>query len=276
MHSQMVSGQHSNKFMKILITTAFQVFVTFCTWAQPDAEALAKKLANPVASLISVPFQENSDHGIGDLNGSRSTLNIQPVIPLSISPKLNLITRWVQPVISQFNISGVGERQSGLADALVSAFVSPQDSKGGFTWGAGPVLLVPVGTNEFLTSKKFGIGPTVVALKQAHGWTFGALINQIWSVAGSDDRPAVNQMFVQPFINYNWKSGAGAGTNLEWTQNWQAGTTILWLDPTVSGLTSLGKQKLQLAVGPRFNLAAPESAKSRFGVRAVVVLLFPK
>jgi hypothetical protein len=83
-------------------------------------------------------------------------------------------------------------------------------------------------------------------------------------------------MFVQPFFNYNWKSGAGLGANMEWTQNWQANTSVLWLNPTIAGVTALGKQKVQLVAGPRFNLAAPESAKSRFGVRAAVVLLFPK
>ena len=244
--------------------------------AQESAEELAKKLANPVASLISVPFQENSDHGIGSLKGSRSTLNVQPVIPMTLTPKLNLIARWVQPIVTQYNVTGIAQRESGLADAVVSGFISPKDSKNGFTWGAGPVLLLPIGTNDYLTGKKFGIGPTVVALKQIKGWTLGALANQIWSVAGEQSRPDVNQMFVQPFVNYNWKSGAGAGFNFEWTQNWEASTAVLWFNPTVSGLTSLGKQKISLAIGPRFNLAAPESAKARFGVRAAVVLLFPK
>jgi len=262
--------------MKTTIITLLSLSLAAVSFAQESAEELAKKLANPIASLISIPVQNNSDHGIGNLEGSRNTLNIQPVIPMSLSPKLNLIARWVQPIISQYNITGVGEKQSGLADAVVSGFISPKEGKNGFTWGAGPAFLLPIGTNDFLTGKKFGVGPTAVALKQTKGWTLGVLANQLWSVAGSDDRPDISQMFVQPFLIYNWKTGAGLGFNMEWTENWQAGTSVLWLNPTLAGITALGKQKVQLVVGPRFNLVAPESARARFGVRAAAIFLFPK
>jgi hypothetical protein len=159
---RVVQGHHSKYTWINFIFMTVKNCILFCGFllstirimAQDDAAELAKKLANPVASLISVPFQENMDHGIGSLKGSRSTLNIQPVVPISISPKLNLIARWVQPVITQYNITGLGERQFGLADAVVSAFISPRDSKKGFTWGAGPAFLLPIGTNEFLTTKK--------------------------------------------------------------------------------------------------------------------------
>src|SRR3982751_5901555 len=51
-----------------------------------SAESLAKKLSNPVASLISVPFQWNMDFGNGLTgDGTKMTLNIQPVVPISIS-----------------------------------------------------------------------------------------------------------------------------------------------------------------------------------------------
>ena len=253
--------------------------LTGFAWAQDDgsdAEALAKKLSNPIASLISVPFQNNTDYGIGDANGTRNTLNIQPVIPISIGSKLNLIARVILPVVTQYNITGVGEKEAGISDIVMSAFFSPKESKNGFTWGAGPVLLIPTGSNDYLTTDKFGVGPTVVALKQSNGWTFGGLINQIWSVAGNSDRGDVNQMFVQPFITFNWKSGAGLGANMEWTQNWEASTATLWLNPVLSGVTALGSQKVQLAVGPRFNLAAPDGAMADLGWRAVIVLLFPK
>jgi hypothetical protein len=262
--------------MKKLYVLAIGVMAGFTSQAQESAEELAKKLANPVASLISVPMQVNNDHGIGSLNGSRTTVNVQPVIPMSLTKDLNLIARWVQPIVTQYNITGEAQKQAGLADAVVSAFISPKNSKNGFTWGAGPVFLLPVASHQAFASKQLGFGPTAVALKQSHGWTFGALVNQIWGIAGGEGRQKVNQMFLQPFLNYNWKSGAGAGGGFEYTQNWANNTSTLWFIPTISGLTSLGKQKVSLAFGPRFNLAAPSGAKADLGWRAAATLLFPK
>ncbi len=241
-----------------------------------SAEELAKKLANPIASLISLPFQNNTDYGIGKFNGTRNTMNFQPVVPVSLNKNLNLIARVVLPIVTQYNITGPSQKQSGLSDAVLSAFFSPTNSKNGITWGAGPVFLIPTGTNDYLSTKKFGVGPTVVALKQAKGLTFGALINQIWSVAGSSSRADISQMFLQPFVTYNWKSGAGLGVSAEYTQNWKAGTSTIWMVPNISAVTSLGKQKTQFAIGPRFNLAAPSGAKADWGWRAAVIFLFPK
>jgi len=245
--------------------------------AATDAAELAKKLANPVASLISLPFQNNTDVGIGDYNGSKNILNIQPVIPIKLSAKLNLISRVVLPVVSQHNITGKdGEQQSGLSDALVSAFFSPAEAKNGVVWGAGPAFLVPTATNDLLGTKKFGVGPTALLLKQANGWTYGALVNQIWSVAGDKERADVNQMYLQPFLVKNWKSGAGLGLNAEMTQNWEASTTTIFINPTVSGVTKLGKQIISIAVGPRIQVAAPDGNKADLGVRAALTFVFPK
>lgn len=262
--------------MKKIITIIFFTFYALTVFAQDEAAELAKKLANPVSSLISTPLQNNSDFGIGDLKGSRNTLNIQPVIPISLTPKLNLIARVIVPVMTQYNITGEGESQSGLGDAVLSGFFSPSESKNGFTWGAGPAMLLPIGSDAF-TVNKFGIGPTAVALKQTStGWTYGALVNQIWTVGGDESSPDISQMFLQPFFVHNWKSGAGLGCNFEWTLNWTADTHVLWFNPILSGVTALGTQKVQFAIGPRFNLAAPDGAKADWGLRSVIVFLFPK
>jgi hypothetical protein len=261
--------------MKKFIFLMLFLVVSIIVKAQDEAAELAKKLANPIANLISVPFQNNTDYGIGDWDGTRNTLNFQPVIPIGISKNVNLITRMILPIVTQYNVTGEGENQNGFGDVLVSAFFSPINAEK-LTWGVGPVLLIPTGTNNYLTTEKFGIGPTAVALKQVNGWTIGGLINQIWSVAGSEERQDVSQMFFQPFVVFNWKTGAGAGANLEWTQNWKSGSTTLWLNPNLSAVTSLGKQKTQFVIGPRLNLAAPDGGKADWGWRAVVIFLFPK
>lgn len=261
--------------MKKFIFLMLFLVVSIIVKAQDEAAELAKKLANPIANLISVPFQNNTDYGIGDWDGTRNTLNFQPVIPIGISKNVNLITRMILPIVTQYNVTGEGENQNGFGDVLVSAFFSPINAEK-LTWGVGPVLLIPTGTNKYLTTKKFGVGPTAVALKQVNGWTIGGLINQIWSVAGSEERQDVSQMFFQPFVVFNWKTGAGAGANLEWTQNWKSGSTTLWLNPNLSAVTSLGKQKTQFVIGPRLNLAAPDGGKADWGWRAVVIFLFPK
>jgi hypothetical protein len=241
-----------------------------------SAADLAKQLANPVASLISVPFQNNTDYGIGPLNGSRNTLNFQPVIPLKLTDNLNLITRLVLPIVSQHNITGLGNEESGLSDALVSAIVSPAIPKNGLIWGVGPAILAPTATNDFLGFDKWGVGPQALVLKQSNGWTYGALANQIWSFAGNNDRADVSQMFVQPFLIYNWTSGAGVNAVAEITQNWKGDATTAYFIPSVSGVTKLGSQTISLVFGPRIPLAAPSGGKPDFGFRGGITFVFPK
>jgi len=233
---------------------------------------LAKKLANPIANLISVPIQSNFDVGIGKFNGSKMVLNIQPVIPITLSPKLNLITRWILPIVSQYDITGEGTSQSGLGDAVVTAFVSPSNSS--LTWGVGPAILVPTATNQYLGGKKWGLGPSVVVLKQVNGWTIGGLANHIFSVTGDESRSDISSTFVNPFITYNWKSGAGVVMNVEYTHDWVNEKNIFVLMPTLTGVTRFGSQIISFALAPRIHFS-PET-RPNYGVRAAAILVFPK
>jgi len=241
-----------------------------------SAQELADKLSNPVASMISVPFQNNTDWGIGEYNGSKNTLNFQPVVPFKLTNNLNLITRLILPIVSQRDVVGPDTKEVGLSDATLTAFFSPSHPKNGFIWGIGPALLIPTATNDFLGTKKFGVGPSALVLKQGHGNTIGFLANQLWSVAGAKDRQDVNQLFFQPFFSHSFASGASLGGNMELTQNWQANTTLLFLNPVISGITKIGKQPIQMAIGPRIPLAGPENSKPDFGIRSVIIFIFPE
>jgi hypothetical protein len=271
---------------KLILTVVFGCLLTTLVFAQqkskPDtakaesAEELAKKLSNPVASLVSVPFQNNTDWGIGPNNGSKNTLNFQPVVPVSLNPNLNLIVRVILPIIAQRDIIGPNTSQTGLSDITATAFFAPTHIKNGLIWGVGPAILIPTGTSKYLGTQKFGIGPSALILKQAGALTYGMLFNQIWSVVGASDRSPVNQLFLQPFFTHNWKSGAGLGVNAELTENWHTSSFTGFVNPLVSGVTKLGKQTVQLGLGPRIPIAGPEGSKPDFGIRGVFTLVFPK
>ncbi|MDQ3020325.1 MAG: hypothetical protein M3R36_07115 [Bacteroidota bacterium] len=171
-----------SKFLLIVVLLMILISIlgnnSFAQTAKdPAAEKLALMLSNPVANLISVPFQNNTVWGIGELNGSQNVLNFQPVIPVSISKGINLINRIVLPMVTQYNITGVAEKQNSLGDALYSIFISPAKSK--VIWGVGPVMSIPTATNKNTGSGRFSIGPTGVILYQTSGWTMGSFSKSI-------------------------------------------------------------------------------------------------
>ncbi len=243
--------------------------------AQGDAAELAKKLANPLASLISVPFQNNVDMKMAAGNGWRYTMNLQPVVPVALNPHWNLISRTIIPFIHQSNVSSNGATENGLGDIVQSFFFSPNKSEP-FIWGVGPVILVPTATNQFLGGKQLGLGPTVVVLKQQHGWTVGMLWNHLWRVAGGSGRPKVNADFIQPFLTYGTRDGWTYAINTESTYNWTGNNWSVPIHATVGKLVRFGKQPIQFAGGLRCWVTTPSGGPEGCGLRMVVTALFPK
>ena len=242
-----------------------------------DADAIARQLSNPVAALISVPLQLNYDEGYsagGD--GERYTLNIQPVAPFSISKHWNVISRTILPVISQDDVIP-GESESGIGDITQSLFFSPKKpTASGWIWGAGPAFLLPTSSDDVLGTEKWGIGPTAVVLKQTDdGWTYGALVNHIVSVAGDDDRADVTSTFLQPFLAKAFPGGRTVTVNFESTYDWEGETWNVPVNLVYSKVTKFGGQMVSFAGGVRYYFETPGGGPD-WGLRFVVTLLYPK
>ena len=188
-----------------------------------EASELAKKLANPIASLISLPIQANYDENFGSNDeGERWLVNVQPVIPISLNEDWNIISRTILPLIDQKNMPLPGMKKSGLGDITQSAFFSPKaPTSSGWIWGVGPVLLLDTATDDVLGAQKWGAGPTAVALRQQGPWTYGALVNQVNSFAGDGSREDISAAFVQPFISYVTSTQTTISLNTESTYNWK-------------------------------------------------------
>lgn len=248
--------------------------------ASPSDEAaeLAKKLANPVASLISVPVQyDYFEYGDVNEGAAAHLLNVQPIIPLSLNDNWNLVTRTIVPLIDRQDFPLDAMNESGLGDIVASQFFSPiEPTAGGWIWGAGPVELLPTATEDTLGAEQWGIGPTAVALKQTGPWTVGMLTNHIWSVAGDDDREDVNATFLQPFVSYVTTTKTTFGLVSEATYDWESDQWSVPLIPTVAQLFKIGPQILQLAVAGKYWVESPDNGPEDWGLRVQLTFLFPK
>ena len=232
--------------------------------------ALAQELANPISSLISVPFQDNGECCFGPNNGYRNTLNIQPVIPHALGPDLTLVVRTIVPVVWQGDSAPVGGEHLGLGDTTQSFFFAPKLK--GFIFGVGPAFLWPTGTGGF-GSGHWGAGPTFVALKQQGGLTYGLLFNHIWSFAGRENHDRISSTFMQPFVAYNFPDTTSLGLNTETSYDWVHDQWTVPINLTIGHLFKFGPQRVQFQLGGKYYA---ESAQGpQWGVRFTTTLLFP-
>jgi hypothetical protein len=259
--------------------------------AEESEGGLAKDALNPVAALISLPLRYDYNSNIGpSQQGNQSVLTVQPVLPFSIGADWNLISRTIiQGVSLDKGVPGAGTpdglgdvatgsgTQEGLGDTTQQFYFSPKKpTDGGWIWGAGPQVLVPTGASK-LTAGKWGLGPTAVALKQENGWTYGALVNQIWSVSSDSRKSDYSVFYVQPFVAFTTKTYTTVSINTESTYNWKASQWSVPVNLTLTQILKLGKQPLSLQVGVRYWADTPEGIGPKgWGYRFQLTFLFPK
>lgn len=242
-----------------------------------DAETLAKAAQNPVANLISVPFQNNFNFGIGPNEVTQWNLNVQPVIPIRLSEDWNVITRTILPIIDQPSPAPGIPSAFGLGDLNPTLFLSPAKS-GPLIWGAGPAVTFPTATDPLLGHGQYSAGPGVVALTMQGPWVIGALANNQWSYAGWGDED-VNALLVQPFINYNLPHGWYLVTAPIITADWRADSDERWTTPVGGGIGKIqhfGKLPVNVQLSAYYNLERPETSGADWQLRFQFQFLFPK
>jgi hypothetical protein len=257
--------------------------VSIASAVAADASDLARAAQNPIADMISVPLQNNSNFNVGPRDQYQNILNVQPVAPFNLSADWNLITRTIVPVISQPDFGLGGGRTDGIGDIQFSAFISPKrPTAAGWIWGLGPVFQLRTATDDVLGEDKWGLGPTAVALRIQPGspWVYGALINNVWSVAGAENRRDVNRTTLQPFINYNFPKSPGRYLSFSpiITADWEAAGKERWTVPLGLGIGQImrfGKQPVNLQAAAYYNIERPSNA-AEWQIRLQLQVLFPK
>ena len=240
-----------------------------------QTEALAAEAQNPIANLISVPFQNNLTPGMGPKeDDTLNVLNIQPVVPFALSKDLTLVTRTILPVLSQPTPAGT---QNGIGDLNPSFFFVPK-GKGPWTLGFGPTLVLPTASATSLGGGKWSAGPAAVAVYSKGPWVAGALLNNVWSFAGDSDRGAVSAFLMQPFINYNLPNGWYLVTSPIVTANWRAASGNQWILPVGGGVGRVfrvGSQPINASLQAYANVVKPDNLGD-VTIRAQIQFLFPK
>jgi hypothetical protein len=270
----MTKGNIMNK----TVTSVAMLMVLVCGPAFGESEEdLAKKLANPIASLISVPIQTNYDENFGpNERGSVWRTNIQPVIPFTLNDNWNLISRTILPIIDQDDVPTRGLGESGVGDVYQSLFFSPKaPTSNGIIWGVGPVFLLPTASDNSLGTEKWGVGPTAVALKQSGPWNYGALVSHVESFAGEDHREYVSSTLLQPFVNYITKTKTTFGLSLESTYDWRQDQWSVPINLTVSQMLKVGNQIFQIGGGVRYWAESSKNGPEGWGARLQLTFLFP-
>jgi hypothetical protein len=244
-----------------------------------ESSDIAKAAQNPIAHMISVPFENDFYPQTGINKENEYVLEIKPVVPIPLSKDWILVTRTIIPVIQTPDLAPGITGTSGLGDIQESLFFSPTKAGlGGIIWGAGPAIVAPTATQEIYGTGKTCLGPNLVVLKSQGHWLYGSLAQNVWSVeAGPRDRPAVNQMLVQPFVNYNLPHRWYLVSSPIITANWKVDNGR-WFVPVGGGVGKIvrfGKVPVNI-YGQFFGNAEHPNGTSKLSARFQMQFLFPR
>ena len=276
----MTSKTQSMTFARPFSPLAIGLLASLASWTSmaqtknTDTSEIAKKLTNPVASLISVPFQYNYDANIGgDKKGTANSLVVQPVIPVKLNSDWNYILR---PVMTFETLNKVnGYSGTGAGPIVFETFFSPKPS-GDFIWGVGPAVSTPSLSGSHFGTSQTGVGVSAVGLIMKSPWTAGLLTYNTWNAGGSAANGTANNLYYQPFVSYVTPSAWTYSLNLQSTFNWDTRRAENPMNATISKLVKFGNVPVSFSVGARYYLSSVPGGPSGWGGRASVTFVFPE
>ncbi len=248
---------------------------------EDESAELARAVQNPIADLISLPFQNNTNFDFGPRERTQNVLNIQPVIPFSLGEDWLAITRTIVPIVSQPSLGPGQDRKTGLGDIVFTAFLSPSDKDlwigKKVLWGVGPAILLPTATDDQLGPGELGAGPSAVFLAMPGKWVIGSLFSQIWSFTSGSN---VSLFTWQPFVNYNLADGWYLTSSPLVTANWKNSASDTWTVPLGGGLGRVFRlgslPPMNASLAAFYNVENPKNVGPDWSLRFTLQLLFPR
>ncbi len=259
---------------EIILMSSTIIAAVLPAWAQ---EQMAKQAQNPIARLISVPVENDFNPQTGTDKEDSYVLTFKPVVPFRLSKDWNVITRTIIPIIQVPDLAPGVNGTTGLGDVSLSLFLSPAKA-GPIIWGAGPIVSFPTATQDILGTKKLSVGPTVVVLRSQGHWLYGTLVYNLFSVAGPSARKDVNQMLMQPFVNYNLRKGWYLTSSPIITADWEKQRAERWVVPVGGGVGKIVHfERLPVNIYSQFFRNAQYSdGTTHWSARFQMQFLFPK
>lgn len=244
-----------------------------------DKVDIAKKLANPIANMISVPLQYQFSRGVGaNQGGSEQTLLFQPVAPFDLGGGDVFIVRPIVAGAREINVqNGSGKSFSGygVASVTLESFYAP-NTNSSWIWGIGPYAQSPSGNSGNFGSQQTGVGVTGVVLNRDGPWTYGLLGYQSWSAGGNPAFGTQNNLYGQPFLAYTTKDAWTYTANMEALYNYDARRTSNPLYLGASKLIVIDGVPFSFGAGPMYYMSNTPGGPSGWGARATATLVILK
>ncbi len=237
---------------------------------------MAEEVANPLTEVTFFPVRMNYARDVGPLDGTLTSINVQPLTSFNLNENWNLLSRTIIPFLYEDDVLADSSSSSGLGDITQSFFLSPEiASKDDWAWGVGAIVSLPTASKDEFGVDHFAAGPTAIAVKETGRWVFGGLVSYSRSIDRGDGDPKVDAFFVQPFVDYTTDNAVLFELTSEASFDREEDEWSIPLEFTVNKFFEVGNFVMAVGGGPRYWIESPDSGPEGWGVNFSVYFFLP-